>query len=265
MGKFLKSFFFLLVYSLLADTVVLAANNQTLGPGDIVKITVYQNPDLDTQARISESGTINFPLVGEVKIAGMSEREAEAEISSALQVGQFIKYPQVTLIVDQYSSQQVSVLGEVKNPGKYSLSEGNTIVDIIALSGGITQEGSDKVVLSRFGKDGSTRQEIDLSRVLGAGDAKSNMELKGNDVIFVPRMDVFYVYGEVQKPGVYRLDKGLTVMQAVAIGGSLTERGTLRGIKVLRRTSSDEVQTLEIEPTDIVLPNDVITVEESLF
>ncbi len=264
MKNHLKKIPFLLIFVLLTESSVFAAGTRILGPGDIVKVTVYQNPDLDTQARISDKGTINFPLIGEVQLGGMDERDAEAKIGAALQNGNFIKFPQVTLIVEQYDSQQISVLGEVKNAGKYSLSQGNTIIDVIALAGGITPEGSDKVVLSRFGKD-KLRQEIDLNRVFGEGELGSNTVLEGNDVVFVPRMEVFYVYGEVQRPGMYRLDKGLNVMQAIAIGGSLTERGTLRGVKILRRNNDQEVQTLEIQPTDLVMPSDVITVEESLF
>jgi polysaccharide biosynthesis/export protein len=264
MKNHLKKIPFLLIFLLLTTNFVFAASTRILGPGDVVKVTVYQNPDLDTQARISDKGTINFPLIGEIEISGMDERDAEAKIRDALQNGQFVKYPQVTLIVEQYDSQEVSVLGEVRNPGKYSLSEGNTIIDIIALAGGITPEGSDKVVLSRFGKD-RLRQEIDLNRVFGEAEQGSNTVLEGNDVVFVPRMDVFYIYGEVQRPGMYRLEKGLNVMQAIAIGGSLTERGTLRGITVLRKEKGQESQTLEIQPTDLVMPSDVITVEESLF
>lgn len=260
--QLIKITLFLFLFS--AANSLFAAGNFILGPGDIVKITVYQYPDLDTQTRIGENGTINFPLIGEVKIGGMNERQAESTISSILREGKYVKSPQVTLMVEQHSSQQVSVLGEVKNPGKYSLEDGNSVIDIIALAGGITPKGSDTVIVSRFGTT-SLRRKINLNTALRDGDLNQDWTLQKEDIIFVPRMEVFYIYGQVNKPGVYRLDNNLTMMQAVAMGGSLTDRGTLRGISVQRKVDNGETVTQDVQLDDAVMPDDVITVEESLF
>jgi polysaccharide export outer membrane protein len=242
-------------------------SNETLGEGDVVRISVFQNPELNTEARISERGAINFPLIGEVVIGGLTPADAEARIAQRLSLGKFVVRPQVNLTVLEVRSRQVSVLGQVGKPGRYPLDGvSDHLTDVLALAGGITPGGDDNVVvmLNRNGKP--TRTLIDVPAMYRTGDMSHNVRLENGDVIYVERAPQFYVYGEVQRAGAYRLEPDMTVMQALSVGGGLTARGTLRGLEIQRRMPDG--QTHDISPvrlTDPVEPNDVILVRERLF
>ena len=240
-----------------------AADNP-LGTGDMLHITVYGNADMTTDARVTAVGTISFPLVGEIKVGGISAPMAERKISSLLEDGRFIKRPQVNIVVTQFVSQQVSVLGEVQRPGRYPLDHPSTLTDLLAVAGGISPNGSEQITVVSV-KDGkSSRQEYDLHNMFrknGSPDAG----VSAGDIIYVPRALVFYVYGEVQHPGVFRLDRDMVVAQALATGGGLTARGTERGLRIKRRNANGALETFSAEATTHLLADDVLQVQESLF
>jgi polysaccharide biosynthesis/export protein len=255
-----------LLFWLLVAFAHAASKDYILGPGDAVKVTVYEQPDLTTEARISEAGAINFPLLGQVTVGGTTTAAVEATIAKLLRDGKFVKQPHVNVGVTQYRSQQISVLGYVSKPGKYALEGPSTVADLLALAGGVTQEGADRATLTRQGTDNHTaKKEIDLLALLQTGDAAHNMAVANGDVLYVPRAPVFYIYGEVQKPGVYRLERHMSVVQALSVGGGLTGRGTERGIKIKRRGADGRPQTIEPSLSDLLTPDDVIYVKESLF
>lgn len=237
-----------------------------LGAGDIVKISVFQNPDLAVETRVSESGAITFPLVGAVPVGGLSIQAAEQLIAKMLREGGFVLQPQVNALVMQYRSSQVSVLGLVNRPGKHPLElASNRVTDVLALAGGIVPVGADTVVLvgSREGKP--YRVEIDLPAMILGGDMRNNVAVQNGDVLYVHRAPQFYVYGEVQRPGAFRVERDMTVMQALAQGGGLSLRGTERGIRVHRRNKDGRIERIEPSMDEAVKPDDVIYVRESLF
>lgn len=239
---------------------------QTLGPGDVVRLTVFQNPDLTTEARISERGTIGFPLIGEVTIGGLDPADAEVLIARKLVEGEFVLKPQVSLNVLRVRSRQVSVLGQVMRPGNYPLDDTSAkLTDILALAGGIGPAGDDNVtvMIHRDGK--AIKQDIDVSRMYRTGDLSANVELQNGDEVYVPRAPVFYIHGEVQRAGTYRLEPDMTVEQALSVGGGMTRRGTQRGLKIHRRTPDGQVLKIEADLTDQVRAEDVIYVKASLF
>jgi len=239
---------------------------ELLGAGDSVRVTVFQNPDLTTEARISERGAITVPLVGEVVIAGLTSEGAAARIADRLVRGKFVVNPQVSLTVQQVRSRQVSVLGEVGKPGRYALDDvSNSLTDVLARAGGIAGEGDDNVVVVRTVNGRETRTAIDVPEMYRTGDMSHDMRLQNGDVIYVKHAPQFYLYGEVQKAGAYRLQSQMTVMQAISVGGGLTPRGTLRGLKVQRRSADGKVNTEGVRPTDLVRADDVIVVRERLF
>jgi len=161
----------------------------------------------------------------------------------------------------------VSVLGQVGKPGRYPLDGvGDNLIDVLALAGGITPGGDDNVVvmLNRNGKP--SRTSIDVPAMYRPGDMSQNLRLENGDVIYVERAPQFYVYGEVQRAGGYRLEPDMTVMQALSVGGGLTARGTLRGLEIHRRMPDGQIQDLgSVRLTELVQPNDVILVRERLF
>ena len=249
-----------------AAPIPAAPATELLGDGDSVRVTVFQNPDLTTEARISERGTISFPLIGEVVIAGLTPEGAAARIADRLTSGKFVINPQVSLTVQQVRSRQVSVLGEVGKPGRYPLDDvSNSLTDVLARAGGISGEGDDNVVVVRTVNGRETRTAIDVPAMYRTGDMSHDLRLQNGDVIYVKHAPQFYLYGEVQKAGAYRLQPEMTVMQAISVGGGLTPRGTLRGLKVQRRASDGKVSTVAVHPSDPVRADDVIVVRERLF
>jgi polysaccharide export outer membrane protein len=237
-----------------------------LGPGDVVKITIYNQPDLTTEAQITDAGTITFALIGEIKIGGLEKSAAETTIANKLRDGGFIKQPQVNLLVTQYRSQQVSVLGHVSKPGKYPIDAISRIIDLLSQAGGVTQDGADFATLIKKTEDGKIwKQDIDLPRLFDAHDMTQNYEVQDGDVIFVPKAPVFYIYGEVQRPGAYRLERGMTVMQAISLGGGLTPRGTQRRLRINRKDEKGNPTDYDAEINTKVNENDVIYVRQSLF
>ena len=236
-----------------------------LGDGDTVHITVYGQTDLTTDARISPEGKIPYPLLGEVNIGGLSAEAAAARIAQKLKSGGFIKAPQVAVSVKSYLSQQVSILGQIHKPGNYSLEGKVKILDLLAKAGGVTPEAADVIVLVKKAIESeSVRHEIDLKKFY-EGDMSLNMQMSSGDVILVPKMDTFFVYGEIRKPGMYRLEREMTVMQALSVGGGVNERGSHKGLKVNRRQANGEMKKIKVKLTEKLMPDDVLYVKERLF
>jgi polysaccharide export outer membrane protein len=237
-----------------------------LGAGDTIRVLVFQNPDLTLETRVSENGTISYPLLGTVKIGGMTIARAEQAIANALRTGGFIKKPQVNVLLLISRGNQVSVLGQVNRPGRYPLETFNTRVsEMLALAGGIAPTGGDVVILTGMRDGTSFRKEIDIAAMLLNNKLEDDMVVAGGDVIYVNRQPMFYIYGEVQRPGSYRVERGMTVRQALAQGGGLTPRGTERGLTLQRRGADGAIETSNPNMNDLVRPDDVLQVRESLF
>jgi polysaccharide export outer membrane protein len=232
----------------------LAQNPDKLGPGDTVHVTVFQQPDLTTDARINEAGAIAMPLVGAVKISGLSTTEAAKSIADALKDGQYLKQPQVAVALTTVRSRQVSVLGLIVRPGRYPLEEAHTkLTDLIAAAGGIAAGGSEEVTVLR---DGKSEKLSALSK---------DFTLKGGDTVYIDRAPVFYIYGEVIHSGAYPVKAGMTVMQALSIGGGITPRGSENRIKLRRVAADGKTREYDAALVDQVKADDVIFVKESLF
>ncbi|MCC6534644.1 MAG: polysaccharide export protein EpsE [Burkholderiales bacterium] len=250
----------------LAAHAQLGNGEYRLGPGDVVRISVYNNPDLTTEAQVTQQGRITFPLIGEIQIGGLEKGQAEQIIARRLGEGGFVVKPQVNVLVLGFKSQQISVLGQVNRPGKYPIEQASTLADLLAIAGGISQTGGDVITHITKSADGkAAKRDIDINDALKNGQMEKNFAVSNGDIIFVPRAPLFYIYGEVQRPGAYRLEKEMTVMQALSVGGGLNVRGTERGIRINRNVDNGKVQTIESAMTDLVKENDVIHVKESLF
>lgn len=237
-----------------------------LGPGDIIRVQVYQSPDLTQEARILESGLISYPLIGATKVAGLTIPEAEAVIAKALKAGGFIQQPQVTIAQLQIRKKTVTVLGAVGRAGLYPLDALNTrLSNILAAAGGIAPGGSDTVILTGKREGQPMRQEIDVAATYLDNKSANDVVLASGDTIYVHRAPSFYVYGEAGKPGPYRLERNMTVMQALVTAGGPTQRGTERNLRLNRRLSDGTIKESKPELTDLVQSDDVIYVRESLF
>ena len=245
----------------LAQAELQPASNQleALGMGDMVRVTVFRNPDLTTEARVNERGTILFPMIGEVPVTGLTPSQASARIAQKLRDGKFVVNPEVTVSIAQVNSRQVSVLGNVNKPGRYPLDSVNVkLTDVLATAGGVAGTGADLVTIVSSGNGKKT--DVDLAAMFRNGDLTKNVELQPGDTIYVHRAPMVYVYGEVQKGGAYRLEPDMTVMQAIAVASGVTPRGTERGVKISRKGNR-----IDAKLTDVVQADDVNYVRESLF
>jgi polysaccharide export outer membrane protein len=239
---------------------------ESLGMGDMVRISVFRNPDLTTEAKVSERGTVLFPMIGEVQVAGLTPAQAARRIGDRLAAGRYVVNPEVTVSMMQVNSRQVSVLGSVVKPGRYAIDSTNMrLTDFLASAGGIAPTGSDRVTILTHRNGKPERIEVDVAEIFRTGDLSRNVSLEPGDTIYVERAPMIYVYGEVQKGGSYRLEPGMTVMQAIAMGGGITPRGTERGVKISRPDGHGGTRHIEARLTDRVQPDDVIQVQESLF
>lgn len=244
---------------------VAGAAEVVLGAGDVVRLSVYGSPDLSIETRVSESGNITFPLLGQVGVGGLSVAAAEKKIATQLEKGGYIKQAQVNMLVTTMASQQVSVLGQVNRPGRYPVEGRRKVLDMLALAGGIHSDGGDMISLVRTRDGKTTRETIDLVDMVRKGELDKDYEVAGGDIVFVERAPRAYVTGEVSRPGPFRLERGMTVQQALSAGGGLSPRGSDSGIKVTRRDDGGKLVTLEVKAGDAVQVDDVIVVRESWF
>jgi polysaccharide export outer membrane protein len=237
-----------------------------LGTGDMIKIQVFQNPDLTLETRVSESGTITYPLIGTVRLGGIAISKAEMLIARMLDEGGFVIKPQVSLLVLQVRGNEVSALGQFNHPGRFPLETTQThLSDVIAQAGGIAPNGADEVILVGVRDGKPFRQEIDVTAMYTSKRVAEDLLVRPGDVVYVQRAPQVYIYGEVQRPGMFRLERDMTVMQALAEGGGLTPRGTQHGVRVHRRGADGRIQVLKPELDERLQPDDVVYVRESLF
>ena len=249
-----------------APSAPIAAADYRLGAGDAIGVQVYQSPDLSVDARVSESGVISYPLVGSVQIGGLTISEAEKKIADALRAGRFVKVPQVNIVLRQVRGNQVAVLGQVSRPGRFPLETFNTRVsDMLAAAGGTTATGDDVLIVTGQRDGKPFRQVIDIPGLFLNEKSADDIILAGGDTLYVNKAPMFYIYGEAQRPGPYRIERGMTVMQALAQGGGPTVRGSENRLRLHRRDAAGKVVEYVPKLSDLIRSEDVLYVRESLF
>lgn len=252
---------------LLCITTVNAQANYTMGPGDEFRMTVYGQPDLTTETQIGADGTAEIPLLGGVQLAGRSSAEAARMLGEYYVRAQLLQDAHVNILITKYRSQSVSVLGKVNNPGKIILEGPLSLTEALASAGGVAESGSERLVLVRTNDQGKQeRQEYNLQKLLHQEAENSPIIwLQDGDTLYVPVAGRFYVSGEVRSPGMYPLDRELSVMQALGVGGGLTPRASERALKLFRKQDNGSVREIRVKPDDQMLDGDVLVVGESLF
>lgn len=236
-----------------------------LGAGDVVTINVLGRPELTATVDVTGAGAINVPLAGDVPVAGLSTSEAAARVEEALRRGDFVINPQVTLTTTETRSQQVSVLGEVNQPGRFKIETRTTVMDGLAQAGGISPNGMNFAYILRREGGVVARYEMDIDALIEAGVGQQYFELQPGDTVIVPKAELFYIYGEVRQPNSYRLKPGMGVIQALSLAGGLTDKGSDRRIEIRRRGTDGGLHTFGVNLSDPVYPEDVIYVKERFF
>jgi polysaccharide export outer membrane protein len=253
------------------------AGDYEVGPGDVLDIAVFGNDDLSRIPTVQTNGSISFPLLGEVQVAGLTVAEVQRKITNLL-AKDYLVNPQVEVKVKEYQSQFVSVVGEVNAPGRKPIRGRMRLVDALLEAGGFRATSSGEVLITR--SDGSFddgRKSITV-RISGSATLQDqiNLELplKNGDIISALPKSFVTVDGEVNKPGRYAIESDLTVTGAVSLAGGLTRFGS-SGVKV-RRTDpqSGKVSIIEVDIKDVrngkkpdvpLLPNDVVSVSRRVF
>ncbi|MBB86728.1 SLBB domain-containing protein [Abyssibacter sp.] len=235
-----------------------------LGAGDSIRVNVFGQPDLATETVVGDDGSVSLPLIDRVQVAGLSTQQASDRVAAAYESGGFLKQPQVNITIEELRSRQISVLGSVASPGRFPLESSTTVLDALALAGGITAQGSRTVALVRRGGDRHQRYSINLDQLLTAQNT-GTIDLQAGDTIYVPVAPKFYIYGEVRRPDAYPLPESITVMQAISLGGGLTDRGSDSKVKLKRTLEDGRTVTRSVGLEDRVQPDDVIVVKERLF
>jgi polysaccharide export outer membrane protein len=246
----------------------------SIGAGDVLLIHVWGHEDLTKEAVVSEKGTFSFPLVGELKAAGLNVKQLEAKLVRLLSNG-YVVNPYVTVRVKGYKSKRVYVLGQVRSPGTYSLDKETSLIEIISMAGGVSDGAgwiievvrpSRKVLDKPVTPDEAKKEDIirvDVEGLLG-GRPEDNIRVEGGDTIFIPKAAYYFIFGEVKKPGSYKLRRETTVLKAVILAGGFTEKASKRRIKI-RRKEGDKTIKVRVKLDDPVLPQDTIIVPESFF
>jgi polysaccharide export outer membrane protein len=246
-----------------------------VGPNDILGIKVLGEAELSTQYTVDSDGTITFPFLQRVPVAGKTVAEIEYAIRKGLE-DDWIKNPQVSVVVTSYRSRAIFVMGEVRNPAKYTIEGQTTLLEVIAQAGSFTPNAAQTISVIRY-KDGITGVEAgapvepgdpraaEIVRInreeLSEGRLRANIILQDGDTIYVPAAEKFYVQGYVKQPGQFVLQPGMTVRQAISVAGGLTERGTDRRIKIIRKVNGKDVE-IDAELSDLVKPNDTIRIQQ---
>ena len=245
-----------------AASVAADPGEYRLGAGDLLKINIFGYPDMTADVRVDEAGSISYAYVGQLPVGGRSARDVESLVAQRLTAGGFIRSPQVSVLVADYRSQKVAVMGQVGRPGQYPLRKASSVMDLLAEAGGVSNAtaADDATLLHADG----TKRSIDLFALFD-GDPEQNPAVAAGDTIYVPRASQFYVYGEVQRPGTYKLERNMTVSQAISAGGGLTPRGTERRATVKRRNEQGKETKVSVKGSDLLQPDDVLVIKESLF
>lgn len=254
----------------------LASGDYVVSPQDVLKVIVFDEPQLSGSFRVDTDGTFTYPFLGRIEATGQTLRTIERTLTKLLSDG-YVKRPQIAIEVEEYRSRNIFVVGEVRTPGKYPLSAQMTLIEALAQAGSTTTTASSEVLILRRGGRGATdgaaltpgapgvTQTLRVNLAdMHAGRESTNVVLQDGDTIFVGRAERFYVTGQVRSPGAYTYERGMTVLQAISLAGGLSDRGSNRGIKIVR-TSGGKKRDISAKLEDLIEPNDTIIVRQRLL
>ena len=250
------------------------AIDYVVGPQDVLTVTCYDQADLTGKFTVEADGTFTYPYIGRVKAGGTTLRAIEAQLKKQLMDDGYFRNPQITVAVESYKSQKVSVIGEVRQPGSYPLSGNMSLVEVLALAGSTLPSAGGEAIVVRAGSVATGAalligpdeniQRVNL-RDLQNGAFSENVALKDGDTILIPKAESIYVFGHVKNPSSYTLQhRDTTVLQALSLAGGVTDRGSTSRIRIIRIVNGKE-QEIRAKLTDLVRPGDTVWVSERFF
>ena len=278
----MRAFCVVALLALSAGAVSAQQADYIIGPQDVLVITVWDQEDLKGKFAVESDGTFTFPLIGRIKAGGVTLRDLEAELKRLLADG-FFKNPQVTVAIEQYRSQRVFVVGEVRTPGTYSLTGDMTLIEVLARAGSTLSSAAEEAVIVRApaggvayeatptvpgASDGHNGKQPEIVRVdmkdLQSGALAENLLLRDGDTVFVPRAATLFISGQVKNPGEYAIKKDATVLQVLSLAGGVTDRGSTSRIKIVRLVNGKKKE-INVKLGDLVQAGDTVIVQERFF
>jgi polysaccharide export outer membrane protein len=243
-----------------------------IGPGDLLRVTVLGESDLSQKVRVRDSGKVALPLIGDVELRGLSTSEASAVIARKYIDAQLLRHPEVSVFIEEYATQTVSVLGQVVKPGSVSISTARTLVDVLAMAGGLTELADRHITVERAG---AARGVIEVFLSNRAEDAlNADIEIFPGDKILVPKAGVVYVLGDVGRPGGYVMQNNsrLTVLEAIAMAAGVNKTASEGHARLLHNSNGQfrerDLPLKEIEqgkaPDELLQADDVLYIPFSL-
>lgn len=242
-----------------------------VGAGDQIFIAVFGQPDMSAEVTVNDNGQVTLPLIGTLRVGNLAPQAIERLVTQRLKDGEYLRNPEVSVQIRQLRSQIISVLGEVQRPGRFPLQGRLTVLDALATAGGLTARADRTVLVIRRPTIASGevqgRQEIpiDLDQLVDKNRGDLDFELRNEDVVFVAQQKFFYVHGEVRRPGAYPMEPDLNVMRALSIGGGVTERGSIKRLKIHRVRPDKKLDIVTPDLTTPLQSGDVLHVDERLF
>lgn len=222
-----------------------------LGASDLLQITVFESKDLNTTVRVSSRGYITLPLLGQVKVKGLTAREAEVNIED-LYREKYIKDPHVSVFVEEHFSKPITVLGQFRNPGTYDFKAKQRLLDVMALAGGLTDKAGRTVQIRR--KEITPGEPnvfvVDLDRFIKEGRSELNIEISSGDVIFVPEAGNFFVDGAVRRPGSYPIKRKMVIREALMAAGGIAPYAQKDSLVLIRYFEGKGREIIELELND---------------
>lgn len=264
--KHYSSFFIqvAIVILVLAGQTLTRAADYILGPGDVIKVTVYDNDDLLTLTRISDDGFIIMPLLGQVKVQDLTVSSASEHIARLLADGYIIN-PQVNIFVQEFRSKKVIILGQINKPGLIEMSGPASFLEIISKAGGLADDFGETATIKRKNDGEDDVITVDLRSLVEGGDLNQNIPVRDGDTIYISKAGMCYVTGEVTTPNAYRCGDKITVLKLITLAGGFTGKAARSKVRLVRIVKGEKIMFENVEMDTPVQPDDVIIIPESFF
>jgi len=245
-----------------------------LDVGDKITMSVFGHDDFNVTLEVRPDGTVEFPLMGTHPVAGKSIEQVDGEITGILG-RDFLVDPQITIEIKESARLWVTIMGEVRTPGRHALKRDMRVIDLLAEADGLTKEAGSRIHITRRDPSGGVRTIlVTRDRLFAEDNSEANLPLERNDVVTVGSKDYYYIRGEVGRPGPYYLESGTTVLKAIAVAGGLTQFGNRRQVELLRQGDKGLHEKIVVSlkaiedgkvPDVPLLPDDTIIVLKKIF
>jgi polysaccharide export outer membrane protein len=240
------------------------ADDYIVGPGDVLRITVYDNDDLKTTVRITEDGFIVMPLLGQVKVGGLKTSDISADLSRKLADG-YVVNPQVNIFIEEFRSKKAVALGHVNKPGLIELRGTTNFLELLSQAGGLKEEAGDTATIKRTQGGKQEVIVVNIKSLVEGGDVSQNLPIQDGDTIYISKGGMCYVTGEVEKPDAYVCDNQSTVLKLIALAGGFTGKASKSSAQIVRIVDNEKKILKDVELDTPVIANDIIVVPESFF